>query len=132
MGLDLEPIAKRHGILLALQFGSLVSGKTHARSDVDIAVLLDHSEVLFEQFSDLLGDLQRLFPEQEVDLAILNHADPLFLKKITDDCRILYGAPGELQKLKIYAFKRHQDHKKFFEMERRYAATYVATKAAAQ
>ncbi len=130
MGADLEGIAERHGIVLALQFGSLVSGKRHARSDADIAVLLDHSTVSFEEFADLLGDFQHLFPEQEVDLAILNHADPLFLKKITDDCRILHGSAGELQKLKIYAFKRYQDHRKFFEMERRYAATYVAMKAA--
>ncbi len=129
---DLEAIAKKYGILLALQFGSLVSGKSHARSDVDIAVLLDRSEIPFEQMADLLADLQRLFPEQEVDLAILNHADPLFLKKITDGCRLLYGAPRKLQEMKIHAFKRYHDHRKFFEMERRYVATYLSTRAGAK
>ncbi len=132
MGPDLEAIAKRYGILLVLQFGSRVSGKSHAMSDVDIAVLLHRPEVPFERFAGLLEALQGLFPEREVDLAILNHADPLFLKKITDDCHILYGTLRKLQELKIYAFKRYQDHKKFFEMERRYAAAYIMAKAAAR
>ncbi len=119
-------IAKKYGVLLVLQFGSSVTGKTHARSDVDIAVLLDRPQISFQEHADLLGDLQQLFPEQEVDLAFINHADPLFLKKITDDCQILYGPVERLQRLKIYAFKRYQDHRKYFQMERQYAAKYLA------
>jgi hypothetical protein len=56
---DFDQIAKKHGIILILQFGSSVTGKVHARSDVD-----------------LLHDLQSRFPTQEVDLALLNRADP--------------------------------------------------------
>jgi len=36
----LEEIARKHGIALMLRFGSTVSGRTHPRSDLDIAVLL--------------------------------------------------------------------------------------------
>ena len=97
---DLERIAKKHGILLILQFGSSVTGKGHARSDVDL------------------------------DLALLNHADPLFLKKITDNCQLLYGSPRRLQQLKIYAFKRYQDHRKYFEMERQFVARSLSSRPA--
>lgn len=45
---DFDQIAKKHGILLILQFGSSVTGKVHARSDVD-----------------LLHDLQSRFPTQD-------------------------------------------------------------------
>lgn len=127
MQADLGVIAKKYGILLVLRFGSSVTGKTHSRSDVDIAVLLERPEISFREHADLLGDTQRLFPEQEVDLALINHADPLFLKKITDDCQILYGTVERLQRLKIYAFKRYQDHRKYFDMERQYAAKYLAS-----
>ena len=127
METDLNTIARKRGIRLILRFGSSVTGKTHARSDVDIAVLLDHAKVSFQEHADLLQDVQQLFPEQEVDLALLNHADPLFLKKITDDCQILYGPLEVLHRLKIYAFKRYQDHRKYFDMERRYAARFLAT-----
>ena len=124
---QLGAIAKDYGLLLVLQFGSSVTGKAHGRSDVDIAVLLDRPEISFQKHAKLLEGLQRLFPGREVDLAIINHADPLFLKKITDDCLILYGAVERLQGLKIYAFKRYQDHRKYFAMERQYAAKYLAS-----
>jgi predicted nucleotidyltransferase len=121
---ELAAMAEKYGILLALLFGSSATGKTRAGSDLDIAVLLNRPEIPFCEHADLLEDLQQLFPEREVDLAIINHADPLFLKKITDECQILYGPVERLQRLKIYAFKRYQDHRKFFDMERRYAARY--------
>ena len=127
MQADLGVIAKKYGVLLILRFGSSVTGKTHARSDVDIAILLDRPNIPFQEYADLLGDMQRLFPGQEVDLALINHADPLFLKKITDDCEILYGLVERLHRLKIYAFKRYQDHRKYFDMERQYAAKYLAS-----
>jgi hypothetical protein len=41
-----------------------------------------------------------------VDLAVLNHADPLFLKKVTEQCRMLYGAPTELRRLQPYLERR--------------------------
>lgn len=119
---DLDQIARKHGILLILQFGSSITGKVHARSDVDVAVLVDRPRLSLREHAKLLHDLQRFFPGQEVDLAFLNHADPLFLKKITDTCRLLYGSPRRLQQLKLLAFKRYQDHRKYLEMERRFVA----------
>jgi predicted nucleotidyltransferase len=117
---QIAPIAKKHGIILLLRFGSSVTGKLHERSDVDLAVLLERVPRSLEAHAELLQDLQQLFPDREVDLALLNRADPLFLRKITEACRLLHGSPRELQRLKIYAFKRYQDHRKYLEMERRY------------
>ncbi len=131
MSEDLAGIAKRHGIRLVLQFGSSVTGKEHARSDVDIAVLLERPHLSSAEYAELLHELQRHFPDREVDLALINHADPLFLKKITDDCEILCGPMKELHKLKIYAFKRYQDHRKYFEQERRFVAGFLADRARA-
>jgi predicted nucleotidyltransferase len=123
---ELGAIAERHGIRLILQFGSSVTGRDHVRSDVDIAVLLEQPTLPPVDYAQLLHELQRHFPDREVDLALLNHADPLFLKKITDQCEILYGPVEELHKLKIYAFKRYQDHRRYFEMERRFVDRFLA------
>ncbi len=116
--LGLERVAQRHAIRLLLQFGSTVSGHVHRRSDVDLAALLDRPSLSFGEYADLLHDLQSLYPDREVDLVLINRADPLLLKKITDTCRLLYGPVRRLQELKIYAFKRYQDHRKYFELER--------------
>jgi predicted nucleotidyltransferase len=132
MRADVSTIARKFGVVLALQFGSSVTGKTHERSDVDIAVLLERPDISFQEHADLLDDLHQLFPGKEVDLAMINHADPLFLKKIIDDCQILFGSAQRLQRLRIYAFKRYQDHRKYFEMERQYAAKYVASASPAE
>lgn len=118
----LEEIARTHGILLMLRFGSTVSGHTHPRSDLDIAVLLRRPALSFEELAELTHDVQALFPGQEVDLAVINHADPLFLKKITEHCSLLYGTPGRLLELKCYAFRRYQDHRPYLAMERDYVA----------
>jgi predicted nucleotidyltransferase len=123
----LKNIAQKHGIVLALKFGSSVKGQVHPKSDLDLALLLDRSSVTLQEHAELLQSLQPLFPDRELDLALINHADPLFLKKITDNCELLYGPPEKLQSLKLYAFKRYQDHRRFFEMERRFAKWFLAT-----
>jgi predicted nucleotidyltransferase len=124
---DLKEIAQKHGIVLVLKFGSSVTGRMHLRSDVDLAILLDRSTITLQEHVELLQSLQPLFPERELDLALINHADPLFLKKITDNCELLLGPPERLQALKLYAFKRYQDHRRYFELERQYAERFLAT-----
>jgi predicted nucleotidyltransferase len=117
---DLAEVARRHGIRLILQFGSTVDDLAHSHSDLDIALLVDTADVSLEQLGAMRHDLQLCFPHREVDLAIINRADPLFLKKITERCRLLYGPIKDLQGLRLYAFKRYQDHRRFLDLERRY------------
>ena len=123
----LDEIARRHGILLLLQFGSTVAGRARPDSDIDLAVLLERPPVSFEQYAELIDDLQRLYPDREVDVALINRADPLFLKKITEECLLVYGLPRRLPELKLYAFKRYQDHRKYLAMEREYVARTLRT-----
>ena len=119
-GHTLEEIAQRHGIVLLLEFGSAVAGRLHARRDRDIAVLLRQRRLTLMEQGELTHDLQGLFPGREVDLAIVNSADPLFLKQITQCCRLLYGPPRRLHELRMYAFKRYQDHRRYLVQEARY------------
>lgn len=122
---DLSEIAARYGAELILLFGSAVSERLHEHSDLDLAVQLDDPNIDFHQFATLTHDLQKVFPEREVDLCILNRADPLFLKKITENCRLLYGPPRRLLELKIYGYKRYQDHRPYFAMEREYVRRFL-------
>lgn len=116
----LEEIAGKHGIKLLLQFGSSVSGKTHPRSDLDLAVLMGRTDLSWPEVAEITGDLQQLEPEREVDVAFLDRADPLFLKKIMENCQLLYGPARTFYEWKMYAFKRYQDHRKYLALERDY------------
>src|SRR6266850_6965151 len=124
---DLAVIAERHGIRMLLQFGSTVTGKVHERSDVDLGVVLDRPSIGLRERAELEPDLQSLFPGRKIDLAMLNHADPLFLKQVTDNCRLLHGTESALRQLKLYAFKRYQDHRRYLDLERRFVAEALAT-----
>ena len=81
--LALERVAREFGIELILEFGSMVTGQVHPRSDLDVAILLGRPALSFAELADLRHELHLLHPDHEVDVAIINHADPLFLKKIT-------------------------------------------------
>ena len=126
---DLDAIARRHGVALLVQFGSTVSGRTHPQSDVDMAALFDGGGPSLERQGDLQHELQQAFPGREVDLAVLNHADPLFLRKVLEGGRLLAGSPRRLAELRMYAYRRYQDHRRFLELERRYVDRFVVERS---
>lgn len=113
----LDDLARRHGIALILQFGSTVEGAVHDRSDLDIAVLFEGRPPGLDERAEIVHELQGIFPSREVDLAVLNHADPLFLKQVLERCRLLAGSPRRLAELRIYGFKRYQDHRRYLALE---------------
>lgn len=123
---QVEAVARRYGIRLLVRFGSSVTGRVHAGSDLDLGVLVDHMPDSFSVLADCLTDLQALAPGREVDLVVLNHADPLLLKQVTDNCELVHGSPRQLEALKLYAFKRYQDHRRYLDMERSYVDRKIA------
>jgi len=40
-------------------------------------------------------------------------------------CRLLYGDPRKFKELKIYTFKRYQDHCQYFEMKQRFVEAFI-------
>jgi predicted nucleotidyltransferase len=116
----LEEIARRRGLTLLVQFGSSVAGPLHARSDLDLGVLFGVPPRSLGELADLTHELQALSPDRGVDLALLNRADPLFLKQVTERGHLLYGSPTRFHELCCYAFRRYQDHRRYLAMERDY------------
>jgi uncharacterized protein len=122
----LRDISHRHGIRLLVQFGSSVDGPVHARSDLDLGVLLACPAPTLRQLGEIHVALQSLVADRQVDVAILNRADPLFLKKVTERCRLLAGSPRDLHELRMYAFRRYQDHRRYLDLERAYVVGRLA------
>ncbi len=116
----LADLARRHRLTLIIQFGSTVQGGKHERSDLDIGVQFGSGSPSVQTVLEIQSALQRAFPGRDLDLAVINHADPLFLHEMTASCYLLYGDPSALARLRIYAFKRYQDHRRFLDMERQY------------
>ena len=128
---SIEEMAKTHRLKMVLIFGSAATGKSHPQSDIDIAVKLSEASINFTDFADLQYDMQKIFPSGEVDLAIINYADPLFLKKIMETAILLYGNKKDLAELKIYAYKRYVDHQRYFNLEKNYVDKFIARRKTA-
>lgn len=128
----LEHLARRRGIRLLLQFGSTVTGTSRPDSDVDIAVMFETGEVPLRRLVEISEELRELLPDREIDVAVINRADPLFLKKITDNCRLLFGNPADLAGLRLYAFKRYQDYRRYLAIERQFVDDRLVALCAAQ
>ncbi len=124
---QLETVACDHGVSLVLLFGSVAAARPRPDSDLDLAVRFSGTVPAMAAVSRLQMALQKIFPERRVDLAILNRADPLFLKQITEGCVLLYGSERELAELQMYAFRRYQDHRPYLAMEREYVRRFLAT-----
>ncbi len=122
LGVGLREFAQRLSIRVILQFGSTISGISHDHSDVDLAVQLDTSAVSLETILEIQETLQSQFPGREIDVAILNLADPLFRKKIMENCRMLFGTSQDLARLRLYSFKTYQDFRPYLELERQSVA----------
>jgi predicted nucleotidyltransferase len=125
----LGQVAAAHGVRLLVQFGSTVRGRAHGTSDLDLGVVLEQAPPKLDEYGALAQDLQRCFPDRPVDVAILNHADPLFLKQVMDSARLLCGPVRRFQELKIFAFKRYQDHRRFLALEREVVARRLSGEA---
>ena len=118
--------ARRCGIRLVLQFGSTVAGIRHPLSDMDIAVQFDRAEVPLRMLLEVSEELEKVIPDQKIDLAVINRADPLFLKQNVDRCLLLFGHSQDLARLRMYAFKGYQDYRGFLEIERRFVGDRLA------
>lgn len=118
-------IARSHGLRLVLLFGSVAAGTARPDSDVDVAVRFGDPRVRLGKLLDVQRDLSAVFPRREIDLAVIDRADPLFLKKIAERFVVLFGERREVDAFRLMAFRRYQDHRKYLGMERDYVAAYV-------
>lgn len=128
---DLAAIAIRHDADLLLRFGSTAGGTPHPHSDVDVGVLLRDPEPTLARLGALQAELQEAFPGRPLDLAVLNRADPLFLRKVLERCELLAGTPRRLAELRAYAFRRYVDHRRFLAMEQQYVARRLGRRSSA-
>lgn len=113
----LEQIRQKYELELVMIHGSQATGQVHAKSDVDVAVTTKGREGKVARL-ELIADLNMALATSEVDLTVLDKADPLLLKTVTDTAIRVAGAQTDFFKLKLLAFHRYNDYLPYLELER--------------
>lgn len=120
---ELKKIAEKYKLKLIMLFGSFTNGKNRPDSDFDIAVLAKQ-KINFNTELLLIKELTGCF-KQEVDLAVMNKANPLLLQQVSQSATLLYGKKTDFFNFKLYAFHRYNDYAPFFKMEERFVKRLV-------
>jgi len=114
--LKIAKIAKKFQLKLVVVFGSFVNGKNREDSDLDIAVL-SSGEISFNEQISLVNEFSVIF-NRNVDLSVLNKANPLLLFQASKNSVLLYGNREEFARFKLRAFNAYNDYAPYFEMEK--------------
>ncbi|OGM26387.1 hypothetical protein A3D00_04490 [Candidatus Woesebacteria bacterium RIFCSPHIGHO2_02_FULL_38_9] len=113
----LDKIRKKYGLEIILLHGSQVSGKQHAKSDVDVAVLPKKGVKI--NTLDLIYDLSNVFATDRVDIVNIAHANPLLLQAVMSKSILISGDKSLYQALKLKAFNLYNDYLPYLEIERK-------------
>lgn len=118
---QLQPIAQKYGLRFIVLFGSTARGRTHEESDIDIGVFTERP-ITFNKRLKLWLELSQLF-RAEIDLAVLNHAEPVFGSLVSRDGKLLYeGKKYAWENWRSYKTRQYWDTKKFRDDLERYIA----------
>lgn len=108
----LRCLARHPEVLVAYVFGSVARRQAHARSDVDIAVLVSEEVVKSDSFryrlkltADLMSELGG-----DVDLIVLNQAPPLLAHRILRDGKLILERSASARvRFQVHAVNQYLD-----------------------
>ena len=113
-------LADKYRLSLVLLFGSQVTGKVHAKSDVDIAYLSEKPLGLTEE-SAISVALMQIFKTNFVDMVSLRNAPPLLQKEIADSAIVAHESRKSLfNEFVINAIKKYFETKPLFNLRSEY------------
>ena len=123
---ELKIIAKEYNINLMILFGSYLTKNFTQDSDIDIAIQAENIKLINQHKLEILNKIVAAFNYQEIDLVLLNHADPLLKLQIAENGRLIYQKQDYLfNNFKVQAMNEHQDAKKFYALDEKFIENYL-------
>ncbi|WP_291636054.1 nucleotidyltransferase domain-containing protein [Clostridium sp.] len=120
---ELKNTCIKHGIKMILLYGSQATGNSNADSDVDLGLLLKDDSYNFEE---IIKDLMQVFKENIIDVAILNHGDPVLKFEVISNYKILFCKEDEIFiEFYLNTVKQYNDTRKFRVLEEVYLENFI-------
>ena len=114
----LAGLCHERGISLIVLFGSQVQGSAKEDSDVDLGLVLDTYPITPEEELVLIRELVWTIKNANLDITILNHADPLLGYHVACHGHPLYERePHSFERFQLRAWKRFIDTAKFRRLQ---------------
>jgi len=122
----LAHLCPRHGISLIVLFGSHVKGTARPDSDLDLGVLVDEYPLEPERELALIRDLAHALRRADIDLTVLNHANPSLCYLAARDGVPLYERePNAFARFRFRAWKRFIDTARFRRLKSSYIEAFL-------
>lgn len=117
--------AQQDDVEFAMLFGTAASGRTTPMSDIDVAVFFKNGDDrlrLGERQIDITCLIMKLCHISEVDVVVLNLADPFLRFQVIKYGRLIYARDEkEFCKFKAASLGRYQDIKPMYDLYDRMA-----------
>lgn len=112
----MKNLLKKYNLSLILLHGSQVTGKTHAKSDFDFAVLQKNRD----EELDILGlyaDIATKLKINNADITNLTFANPLLAQNIARKSKLLAGKKKDYEAFLKMSFHKYSDYLPYLKME---------------
>lgn len=110
----IKTIARKHNLELVFLFGSKTGAAQNEESDIDLAVKFERA-VTRETYLDLYQDLANLFPKDNLDLVVLNDADPFLAHEVVQTGSVLFADETVLDAFSRLTYRKfYDDGQKYF------------------
>ncbi len=117
-------VSRKREIAAAYIFGSAITGRMRADSDIDVAVLLNDripARRRFDYRLTLIADLGSALRRSDVDVVILNEAPPLLAHRVLSKGRLIFERSASARvRFQVQTANRYADMIPAFETYIRY------------
>jgi predicted nucleotidyltransferase len=121
----LAPLFQTEGLELVILFGSAATGRTHQRSDIDLAFLFEGPVDILS----LTNQVTKLLQTDSVDVVDLRRASPLLRYSAVKNGRLLYERrEGLFNSFYSLAVRSYIDTKKLRDAQQAYIARYLGSR----
>lgn len=111
-----KPLAKKYQLSLVVLFGSQVTGKTHAKSDVDFG-FISEKKMSLNEIAKMQLEFSQKLKIKDLEFTDLKNVSPFLMKQVSEESILLYEKERSVFNLfKIYAFKLFVEAKPLLEL----------------
>ena len=125
----LMKIFEDYELTLLIIFGSYNSDNFNKDSDIDLGVKVKKPDQILKNRNKILDKISSIFDYRDIDLVLLNYAEPLIKYKIACEGKVIYEKEkGLFEKFQVRAMSDHNDAKKFYMLDKKQITDFLEGK----